>query len=80
VSLDEDWTSYGVADYLSGDKVELDITQLVKDWVKGTKANRGFMLAPEFAEEKADFSVKSGAGVKAQVFIYFTEPEVTSKE
>jgi hypothetical protein len=80
VEVDESNSSFAVSDARTGDKIELDITQLVKDWLKRTKTNRGFMLVPELSEEKTDFSVKSNPGVKVEVVIYYTGPEVTSKE
>lgn len=76
VGVDKSNPSFAVADARRGDKVELDITHLVKEWQKGTKANRGFMLAPEFGEEKTSFSVKPMAGGKVEVVIYYTGPEV----
>ncbi len=80
VSVDESNPSFTVANAKTGDGVELDITYLVKEWLAGTKANRGFMLVPEFSDEKTEFSVKTVAGVKVEVVIYYTGPEVTSKE
>ncbi len=79
LSVDSEWASYAVADMNMGDKVELDITELVRDWLNGKKANKGFMLVPEFADEKAEFAVKSNVGVKAEVVIYYTGPEVVKE-
>jgi hypothetical protein len=80
VEVDESNSSFAVSDARMGDKVELDITALIKDWLKGTKTNRGFMLVPEFSEEKTEFSIKAGSGVKMEVVIYYTGLEVTAKE
>lgn len=37
------------------------------------------MLVPEFSEEKTEFSVKSNAGVKVEVVIYYTGPEIVKE-
>jgi hypothetical protein len=76
LSVDEKSSAYAVAHDFRNDRIELDITQVVADWVKGEKANRGFVLQTEFAEEKTNFSAKSMAGVKAELVVYYTAPEV----
>ena len=76
LSVDEKSPSYAVADAYRSDQIDLDITDLVVAWVKGEKTNRGFLLQTEFAEEESKFSVKSSAGAKAELIIYYTEPEV----
>jgi hypothetical protein len=37
------------------------------------------MLAPEVGEEKTNFAVKSTAGVKVEVIVYYTAPEVVKE-
>ncbi len=37
------------------------------------------MLAPAFAGERSDFAVRSDAGVKAEVVIYYTGAEVVKE-
>jgi hypothetical protein len=76
LAIDSTWASSGVADMNMGNRVEMDITQLVSDWLKGNKVNKGFMLVPEFAEDKTNFSVMSNAGIKVEVVAYYTPPEV----
>jgi hypothetical protein len=75
LSLDSTLPAYAVADVDRTDKIELDITHLVSAWLKGEKANRGFLLETEFPEEKTKFSAKSNAGIKAELVIYYTGPE-----
>jgi hypothetical protein len=76
LSVDEKSPSNAVADIYRSDQIDLDITDLVSAWVKGEKTNRGFLLQTEFTEEQTKLSVKSNAGVKAELVIYFTGPEV----
>ncbi|MCI0330779.1 MAG: DNRLRE domain-containing protein [candidate division Zixibacteria bacterium] len=76
LSVDEEAPTYAVADANRGDKIELDITQLVSAWAKGEKVNRGFLLKAEFPEELSKFSAKSNAGAKAELVIYYTGAEV----
>jgi hypothetical protein len=75
LELDAESPAYAVANAYLEDKIELDITHLVSSWHKGEKTNRGFVLETEFPEEKTKFSAKSNAGVKAELVIYYTEPE-----
>jgi len=76
LSVDSTLPSYAVADVNREDKIELDITHLIAVWVKGEKSNRGLLLETEFAEAQSKFSVKSNAGAKAELVIYYTGPEV----
>jgi len=76
LAVNEEAPSYAVADANRGDKVDLDITHLVSAWNKGEKVNRGFLLETEFTEEQSKFSAKSSAGIKAELVIYYTGPEV----
>ncbi|MCI0406653.1 MAG: DNRLRE domain-containing protein [candidate division Zixibacteria bacterium] len=79
LSVDEQMPAFAVADANRSDKIELDITHLASAWLKGEKTNRGFLLQTEFAEEESKFSVKSSAGTKAELVIYYTEPEVKAE-
>jgi len=76
LSVDEEAPSYAVADVNRNDKIELDITHLIAAWTKGEKVNRGFLLKTEFTEEETKLSVRSNAGIKADLVIYYTSPEV----
>jgi hypothetical protein len=79
LSLDSTLPAFAVADVNRNDKIELDITHLVSAWLKGEKANRGFLLETEFPEEQTKFSAKSNAGAKAELVIYYTGPEVKAE-
>lgn len=79
VTVDREWASHGVADFLTGDRVDFDITYLFVDWLKGTKTNRGLILVGDLGD-KTRFTIASNSGVKVQVFIYYTGPEVVKQE
>ena len=76
LAVDDTLPSFAVADVNREDKVEMDITQLVAAWAKGEKTNYGFYLVPEISEDETKLSVKSNAGVKMELVIYYTAPEV----
>ena len=75
LSVDDNSPSYAVGDISMGDRIDLDITALVTDWTTDKKTNRGFLLKTGIPEDETNFSAKSIAGAKAELVIYFTEPE-----
>lgn len=77
-SVDSTFPAFAVAFADSGDKVEMNITDLVSAWLKGAKTNRGFMLVPGVPVDLTRLSIPSTAGVKVKVVVYYTGPEVTS--
>ncbi|OGC74464.1 MAG: hypothetical protein A2145_05940 [candidate division Zixibacteria bacterium RBG_16_40_9] len=66
-------------DVTTGKIMDLNITRIVREWVKGTLPNKGLMVAPL----ENDFKIKSLSpvsnilpGVKAEIKIFYTGPEV----
>ncbi|HXF48736.1 MAG TPA: DNRLRE domain-containing protein [Verrucomicrobiae bacterium] len=79
LALDSTFPAFAVADVNRSDRIELDITLLVAAWLKGEKTNRGFLLETEFPEEETKFAAKSNAGGKAELVVYYTEPEAKAE-
>ncbi len=76
LSVDSTLPAFAVAFDDSGDRVEMNITDVVAAWVKGNKTNQGFMLVPELLAERTNFTIASVEGIRVKVIVYYTGPEV----